>query len=147
MSQPPSVGRMVHYVSYGTPVQSDGSQVYRSECRAAVITALDAHPEDNEHGGVYVDLAVLNPTGFFFNQTVRLDEGDPPRLAELGLCDGRSHAGGTWHWPGRVGSDLAVEHVGGGETRVAGRGEPEDDRDPVRDPAQLGLAEEEIEHG
>lgn len=102
MSQPPSVGRVVHYVSYGTPVQSDGSQVYRSECRAAVITALDRHPEDNEHGGVYADLCVLNPTGLFFNETVRLDDGLDPHSGDPGMCDGRTHAGGTWHWPGRV---------------------------------------------
>lgn len=34
MSQVPSVGRIVHYVSYGTP----GGE-YTSECRAAIITA------------------------------------------------------------------------------------------------------------
>lgn len=72
----PTVGRMVHYVSYGTP----GGE-YGSECRAAVITAVRG-------GSGVVDLAVLNPTGLFFD------------------C-GASHSedekrGGTWHWPERA---------------------------------------------
>jgi hypothetical protein len=68
----PSVGRTVHYVSYGTP----GGE-YASECRAAIITAVD---DDGS-----VDLCVLNPSGLFFN---------------LG-CQ-RGDSGGTWHWPERV---------------------------------------------
>ena len=69
----PSIGRIVHYVSYGTP----GGE-YTSECRAAVIT--DVADSD-------VSLAVLNPTGLFFDQSpVFSDE----------------HEGGTWHWPERV---------------------------------------------
>jgi hypothetical protein len=81
--QQPSVGRIVHYVSYGTP----GGE-YDSACRAAVITGLDLHPEDNPTE-VFVSLAVLNPTGLFFNTTVLQDEDD--------------RIGGTWHWPERVG--------------------------------------------
>lgn len=78
----PSIGRVVHYVSYGTP----GGE-YSSECRAAIVTELDAHPEENpEH--VFVGLAVLNPTGMFFNRAVLQDEDD--------------QTGGTWHWPERV---------------------------------------------
>lgn len=73
-TQVPSVGRIVHYKSYGTP----GGE-YTPECRAAVIT--EVHRED------VVSVAVLNLTGMFFNQRV-----------ELG------HSGGTWHWPDRVGS-------------------------------------------
>lgn len=84
----PSVGRVVHYVSHGTPVQSDGSQVYESECRAAMVVGLDRTPEENQPGEVWADLCVLNPTGLFFNQTVRQDEEDK--------------RGGTWHWPERV---------------------------------------------
>lgn len=72
----PSVGRIVHYVSYGTP----GGE-YTSECRAAVVTHTDPK-------GDTVDLAVLNPTGMFFNRALLHDE------------DGK--AGGTWHWPERV---------------------------------------------
>lgn len=99
----PSVARLVHYVSHGTPVQSDGTQVFPSACRAAVITGLDQTPEDNAPGEVYADLAVLNPTGMFFQQTVRLDPGQAPDGQEVPpLCTGRKHRGGTWHWPTHV---------------------------------------------
>ncbi|MGH3992154.1 MAG: hypothetical protein ACRDSN_06765 [Pseudonocardiaceae bacterium] len=70
----PSVGRIVHYVSYGTP----GGE-YTSECRAAVVTRVT----DGSLG-----LCVMNPTGLFFNAGVRYDE--------------TAEAGGTWHWPERV---------------------------------------------
>lgn len=71
----PSIGRIVHYVSYGTP----GGE-YGSQCRAAVVAAVDG-PGDE------IALAVLNPTGLFFN-ACRQDE--------------ESRRGGTWHWPERV---------------------------------------------
>lgn len=72
----PSVGRIVHYVSYGTPKGE-----YTSECRAAIVTAVRENSE-------YVDLAVLNPTGLFFDRSLEHSEED--------------HKGGTWHWPERV---------------------------------------------
>jgi len=75
----PSVGRIVHYVSYGTP----GGE-YASECRAAVVTAV--HPPEPPVGAV--SLAVLNPTGAFFNSWIPHDEA--------------GKAGGTWHWPERL---------------------------------------------
>ena len=81
----PSVGRIVHYVSYGTP----GGE-YPQECRAAIVTQVYATP------GV-VALAVLNPTGLFFNPSVREDQGafsDTP-----GAPSTPSYDGGTWHWP------------------------------------------------
>lgn len=82
--QQPSVGRIVHYVSYGTPVQPNGSQAFTSECRAAIITEVS-----EETGfGKLVGLCVLNPTGQFFNRGVEHD-----RTGETG---------GTWHWPERV---------------------------------------------
>lgn len=77
MSETPSVGRIVHYVSYGTP----GGE-FPSVCRAAVITEV--------HNSEELGLAVLNPTGMFFNRSNRDDGGS----------DG--HVGGTWHWPERV---------------------------------------------
>jgi hypothetical protein len=76
--QVPSVGRIVHYVSYGTP----GGE-YASECRAAVVAGVSAAAQFG------LSLAVLNPGGLFFNHGVKQDE------------DGK--AGGTWHWPERVG--------------------------------------------
>lgn len=88
----PSVGRIVHYVSYGTP----GGE-YPKTCRAAVVTGLGevlAYPvydaELEPDGAQLVDLCVLNPTGMFFNQGVPQDE----RSAH-------ERSGGTWHWPER----------------------------------------------
>jgi hypothetical protein len=93
MTQTPSVGRIVHYVSYGTP----GGE-YNSECRAAIITEVvplegqeaaqadvESWPEDQR---CRVGLAVLNPTGMFFRQSCHQDE--PHKRA------------GSWHWPERV---------------------------------------------
>ncbi len=101
----PSIGRMVHYVSYGTP----GGE-YTSECRAAIVTEVD------EAAGT-VGLCVLNPTGQFFNRAVKYDEGAetpgdrpclnpathgaPFRYCACGWFEARK-AGGTWHWPERV---------------------------------------------
>ena len=76
----PSVGRIVHYTSYGTP----GGE-YGQECRAAIVTEItdcDAHTE-------CVGLFVANPTGLFLNQHVPHNETS-------------QHQGGTWHWPERV---------------------------------------------
>jgi hypothetical protein len=83
----PSVGRIVHYVSHGTPVREDGTQVYTTQCRAAINTAVGDDPD-------IVGVAVLNPTGMFFHEAVGHFEPEEP--ADL------RHAGGTWHWPERV---------------------------------------------
>lgn len=80
--QKPSVGRVVHYVSHGTPPRADGSQAYTSECRAAVITQV---------GDGTVGLCVLNPAGMFFREAV---EPGTNFIDEL--------HNGTWHWPERV---------------------------------------------
>lgn len=98
--QKPSVGRVVHFVSHGTPVRGDGSQAYTSECRAAIVTGVYHRADDPTQLADRVDLAVLNPTGMFFNQHVAYDAGgtsDTP-----GAPTGRSYEGGTWHWPERV---------------------------------------------
>jgi hypothetical protein len=76
MMQKPSIGRIVHYVAYGTP-----SGEYQSTARAAMITEVD-EPDNPESK---VGLVVLNPTGLFFNQHVPYGQG-----------------GGHWHWPERV---------------------------------------------
>jgi len=72
--QQPSVGRVVHYVAYGTP----GGEFPARVCRAAVVSQVH---EEGERIGV----VVLNPTGLFFNVDIPHDEQDK--------------AGGTWHWP------------------------------------------------
>jgi len=91
--QQPSVGRIVHYVSYGTP----GGE-YKSECRAAVVTAVHDTEPVPEHGVPYVDLFVMNPTGVFLNQSCKYDGGDP----YVAGVEPRPYRGGTWHWPERV---------------------------------------------
>jgi hypothetical protein len=96
----PSVGRIVHYVSYGTP----GGE-FTPECRAAIITAVEP-PE--QHGpladmnaAARVSLAVLNPTGTFFNQGCVHHEAEGDGQQEPG-GGALNHPGGTWHWPERV---------------------------------------------
>lgn len=69
-----AVGRVVHYVAYGTP----GGEFPQGVHRAAIITEVE------DSNGV-VSLCVLNPTGMFFNQHLRYSEN--------------THQPGTWHWP------------------------------------------------
>jgi hypothetical protein len=88
MTQAPTVGRVVHYVSLGTP----GGE-YTSQCRAAIVTEVVdvGGPYDAESQNAVprepLGLAVFNPSGMFFNEAEH-DEFDK--------------AGGTWHWPERV---------------------------------------------
>lgn len=104
MEQTPYVGRIVHYRSYGTP----GGE-YTPQCRAAIITDLAQPDEDASEVG----LAVLNPTGMFFNRAVYDDgaetpgspdcpdrgmHGNPFRYCACGWMEGQPK-GGTWHWP------------------------------------------------
>lgn len=93
--QTPGVGRIVHYQSYGTPVREDGTQAFTGKCRAAIVadvySADNPHPDPEVHteaeGSEWVALAVLSPTGMFFNDACR---------------DELHKQGGTWHWPERV---------------------------------------------
>ncbi len=75
MDQKPSVGRIVHYQSYGTP----GGE-YKPAPRAAIVT-------DVTEGSLTVGLCVLNPTGMFFNRDVPFSAEPKP---------------GHWNWPPRV---------------------------------------------
>lgn len=77
----PTVGRIVHYVSHGTP----GGE-YTSECRAAIVTEVGTLTVRGEVS-YYPSLCVLTPTGMFHNAEVQQDED--------------SKRGGTWHWPER----------------------------------------------
>ncbi len=84
--QQPSVGRIVHYVSHGTPVRADGTQAFTPQCRAAVVTEVSGDESFK------VGLVALNPTGMFFHS-----------LADGGcMADFTIGQSGTWHWPGRV---------------------------------------------
>lgn len=80
----PSVGRIVHYVSYGTP-----NGEYTSQCRAAIVAGVPGPGDpDSRNEDQIVDLVVLNPAGLFFNRCPQNEDGHRP--------------GGTWHWPERV---------------------------------------------
>ena len=69
-----TVGRIVHYVAYGTP----GGEYQAGAHRAAIVT------EVKDPIGICV-LAVFNPTGIHW-PCVHYDECKSP---------------GTWHWPER----------------------------------------------
>jgi hypothetical protein len=88
----PSIGRIVHYVSYGTP----GGE-YTSQCRAAVVAGVpeadETHAEQWGSDAIVADLVVLNPTGLFFNRCPYEHPDNGP---------GGRPRGGTWHWPERV---------------------------------------------
>jgi hypothetical protein len=93
----PSVGRIVHYVSYGTP----GGE-YTSQCRAAIVAGVpdgalpvaDAErAQEWDSNAIVCDLVVLNPTGLFFNRCAYEHPDNGP--------NGKPR-GGTWHWPERV---------------------------------------------
>ena len=82
MSQQPSVGRIVHYQSYGTP----GGE-YLPEPRAAIVTAVKEVKRSGGAPSIYhASLAVLNPTGMFFNENIWYSEDPKP---------------GHWNWPPR----------------------------------------------
>jgi hypothetical protein len=90
MSQQPSVGRIVHYQSYGTP----GGE-YLPEPRAAIVTETTpdhtcpsecAEQDPGEEHPAVASLAVLNPTGMFFKEDVPYAETPTP---------------GHWNWPPR----------------------------------------------
>lgn len=70
-----TVGRIVHYVAFGTP----GGEYEAGAHRAAVVTQVLAGA---------VSLMVINPTGIHFRDTVTYNEDHQP---------------GTWHWPEREG--------------------------------------------
>lgn len=75
--QRPSVGRIVHYIAYGTP----GGEFPAGEKRAAIVTQVhETHNPESDIG-----LCVLNPNGFYFNERVVF--GTAP---------------GQWCWPDYV---------------------------------------------
>ena len=83
MDQPPSVGRVVHYVAFGTP----GGEYAAGAHRAAIIA--EVRPEGAEAVVQAVTLCIFNPTGLHFRDMVPYDGSPTPKP-------------GTWHWPERV---------------------------------------------
>jgi hypothetical protein len=95
MTQIPSVGRQVHYVSYG----SVGGR-FKPACRAATIT--EVRGTDLPGDPRQVGLMVANPTGLFFHP-IDHDGGPCPYDEGEDQGDGtRTYKGGSWHWPERV---------------------------------------------
>lgn len=74
MPQSPSVGRVVHYQSYGTP----GGE-FTPQPRAAIVTQV---ADDGETVGLFI----MNPTGVFFPTAVKHAADDAPTP-------------GCWNWP------------------------------------------------
>jgi hypothetical protein len=99
-----AVGRVVHYVARGS---ADG--MFAPVCRAALVSEVGDDP-------ARVGLAVLNPTGVFFQPLadggVALDAGQTEAGGGTWVrCagGGRVYRGGTWHWP---------EHAASAEVRL-----------------------------
>lgn len=86
----PTVGRVVHYQSYGSP----GGE-FASVPRAAIITEAEAIAGEAalkdpvaymDERNYRVSVCVINPSGLFFNQAVPYDADGKP---------------GSWRWPPR----------------------------------------------
>lgn len=75
----PTVGRIVHYQSYGTP----GGE-YLPLPRAAIVTEVETGPKVGDEPTGRVGLCILNPTGQFFARNVEWSE--MPKS-------------GCWSWP------------------------------------------------
>jgi hypothetical protein len=95
----PTVGRLVHYVARGS---ADGR--YASVCRMAFVTEVT---EDQNTPSI-VGLAVINPTGLFFQPLsdggVKLHTGQAPEdmVLPMGSRCGygtQLYLPGTWHVP------------------------------------------------
>lgn len=82
----PSIGRIVHYHSYGTP----GGE-YSSVARAALVTEVGLPGPSGDYA---LSLAVFNPTGLFFPQGVPFSPEPKP---------------GHWSWPKRP--ERTEEHM------------------------------------
>lgn len=90
MEQQPSVGRVVHYVAYGTP----GGEYQAGAHRAGIITEVGPmeypgeDPSADNEAVATASLCIMNPTGLFFARQAPFDPtGQKP---------------GSWHWPERV---------------------------------------------
>lgn len=79
----PTVGRIVHYQSYGTP----GGEFLPTPT-AALIVEVNAQGTHESYGLGLATLAVFYPNGISFKQTISYADAPTP---------------GCWNWPPRVG--------------------------------------------
>lgn len=84
MDRIPTVGRIVHYCSHGSPVLEDGTQKYKPEIRAAIITGVKRLEFEMSYS---LSLYVITPTGTFFDLDVPMAPNDTEYTA------------GHWSWP------------------------------------------------
>lgn len=82
VTQTPSIGRIVHFQTYGTP----GGE-HPSEPIAAIITAVHDDDPVPEHGVPYVDLFAIYPNGTSNKPNAKFAEEPTP---------------GHWNWPPRI---------------------------------------------
>lgn len=80
--QKPSVGRIIHYVSYGTPKGE-----YQPAHRAAIITDVKSTENDDATTSYEIRCTIFNPDGQFLSPWLKFDEEEK--------------ASGTVHWPER----------------------------------------------
>ncbi len=105
--QKPSVGRIVHYVSHGSPIREDGTQAFPSVCRAAVVAEVGAWITVRTSDGRSYDRSEGRPIRvaeqWYYDDAVTLTvlhpTGDSRHACKHDETD---HTGGTWHWPERV---------------------------------------------
>lgn len=81
--QKPAIGRIVHYVARGS---LDGK--FPPTCRGAIITEVAGKQPASAQ--VLASLAVVNPTGLFFDQDLMHSTAGQP---------------GSWHWHDECGSE------------------------------------------
>lgn len=74
-----TVGRMVHYVAYGTP----GGEYQAGAHRAAIVAEVVEPQSSDETILGWCVLLVVNPTGIHFNKAPMNQTEKKP---------------GTWHW-------------------------------------------------
>jgi hypothetical protein len=87
------LGEDIHYVSHGTPYMVDGTQMFRSACRAAKVTEIDRVDRK------CIGIMVMNPTGLLFHSLAAggcLRDELPP-LDKIVLGERSTYRGGTWH--------------------------------------------------
>ncbi|MFJ2029439.1 hypothetical protein [Streptosporangium sp. NPDC087985] len=85
--QTPTVGRIVHYVSHGTPPRPDGTQAFTSQCRAAIVYCACGWIEASHRGGTWhwperVDAPTVRVENLYIREPGQV-EPEPAEIADL----------------------------------------------------------------